>query len=128
MLRIRLLVELDDADIEYTREETKKMAHNLSIFMQNRSSISFDEIDGGSNWFVGFIELPECCEKTYKKTIKKLYLEWLEDKGGHATHYSIEDMDKEGHLCCPAWNSCVCEGCKFAYDGKDPCRIGCTEA
>ena len=99
MLRIRLLVELDDADIEYTREETKKMAHNLSIFMQNRSSISFDEIDGGSNWFVGFIELPECCEKTYKKTIKKLYLEWLEDKGGHATHYSIEDMDKEGHLC-----------------------------
>ncbi len=119
---LRILVEMDEAN-EYAADETMAFAESLSAFIKKKFNRKLNDIDSDIDWFVGFIELPA----SHKEQIKDAFLEWA-DIQGVGTSYRIEDMEnpEEGLWCRD--NSGVCEGCQFAFDGKEPCRIGCTEA
>ncbi len=119
---LRILVEIDEAN-EYAADETMAFAESLSAVIKKKFNRKLYDIDSDIDWFVGFVELPA----SRKEQIKDAFLEWA-DIQGIGTSYRIEDMGKpdEGPLCCD--NSCICEGCKFAFDGNNPCRICCLHA
>ena len=122
---LRILVE-DMVDLasgkDYTVDETLLFAKDLSDFLKNNLGERLHDIDAGVNWFVGFINLPY----VQIEYISNAYTFWINERGDICTVSSINDMEKEGHICYSEWNDCVCEGCKFAYDNGQPCRIGCT--
>ena len=119
---LRILVEIDEAN-EYAADETMAFAESLSAFIKKKFGRKLNDIDSDIDWFVGFVELPA----SRKGQIKDAFLEWA-DIQGVGTSYRIEDMKTpgEGSMCCD--NECVCDGCMFAFNGKEPCRIGCIEA
>ncbi len=119
---LRILVEIDETN-EYAADETMTFAESLSAFIKKKFNRKLKDIDSDTDWFVGFVALPA----SRKEDIKNAFLEWA-DIQGIGTSYRIEDMEnsKEGPWCCD--NNCVCEGCQFAFNRKEPCRIGCTYA
>ncbi len=119
---LRIWLEIDEEN-EYAADETKRFAESLSEHIYNRFKRKLNDIDSDIDWFVGFVNL----SPNRKEEIKEAFDEWA-DKEGVGTCYRVEDMEnsKEGPYCCD--NNGVCEGCPFAFDGKEPCRIGCLYA
>lgn len=119
---LRILVEIDEAN-EYAADETMAFAKSLSAFIKKKFNRKLNDIDSDTDWFVGFVALPA----SRKEDIKHAFLEWA-DIQGVGTSYRIEDMEASGEGSMCRDNECVCDGCVFAFNKKEPCRIGCTEA
>lgn len=116
---IRIFVEIDETN-DYVADETKVFAGSLATNIKKRFNRRLYDIESGKNWFVGFIKL----DSEYIDKISSTFEEWAEYEGLN-TYYSVEDMDKEGHLCNQ--NNGVCTDCPYSYNGE-PCKLGCTEA
>ena len=116
---LRILVTIEES-AEYGADETLEFANQLAGYIKKRLNRKFRDIDSDTDWFVGFVNMPVA----RREDVKDVIYEWAETEGV-GTYFYVEDMeDPEEGPCC-GYHDCVCEGCDYAFQGKEPCRIGC---